>query len=374
MLVAYGPDQHTVIAEETPISQLQQWSRNHQLHCPNCRGIVHVRGGAEKRTQLHFAHQKGECAWSTEAESVRHAQGKLVLAQWLRQQYPQATISLEKRLPEPNRIADVFLEHPDGQQWAIEFQCAPLDIEEWKMRHNAYRKAGIIDTWIIGNNRREKQEAFIEALLGSAHELLFLDPLVSPPCTWLRWPITRQQALNWQAAPASETTHKQRTATIDGWVGRTGYGMTILGTLNEIKLNPQARLIHPIRVASLQRNTLLQTMSSATTLDEQQLVAYLQPGINDAALRLFIIPLLHAYLLDPDLVRRYNYGRGLPGQPLRSDDQQRITKACIWLRSLVRHGYTLEKLQSLAKELPFAGPYAAFAGYTEMLLTLAAQH
>ena len=72
MLVAYGPDGHPVIAEETPLEQLQQWSHERALHCPNCRRVVHVRGGPGKRAQLHFAHQKGECAWSTESESVRH--------------------------------------------------------------------------------------------------------------------------------------------------------------------------------------------------------------------------------------------------------------------------------------------------------------
>ncbi|GCE03064.1 competence protein CoiA [Dictyobacter aurantiacus] len=373
MLVAYGPDQRTVIAGETPFTQLQQWSRNHQLYCPNCRGVVHIRGGAEKRTQVHFAHQKGECAWSTEAESIRHAQGKLVLAQWLRQQYPQASISLEKRLPEPNRIADVFLQHTNRQQWAIEFQCAPLDIEEWKMRHQAYRKAGITDCWIIGNNRREKQEAFIEALLVTNRELLFLDPLVNPPWAWLRWPITRQQALERQRVPAAEQAAHPQSATIDGWVGRTGYGMTILGTLNEIQLDRQARLIHPTRVALEQRNTLLQEMETATAIDEQQLVDYLRPALNDATLRLFVIPLLHAYRLDPELARRYNYGRGLPDQPLRPGDQQRIDKAGLWLRGLVIHGYTQEKLQLVIREFPFAGPYAAFRGYAETLLALASQ-
>src|SRR5713226_814336 len=109
VLVAQGPDDRPIVAEEASVEQLQRWSREQALHCPNCRGVVHVRGGAEKRTQLHFAHQKGECAWSTEAESIRHARGKMVLAHWLREQFPQAMITLEERLPEPNRIADVFV-------------------------------------------------------------------------------------------------------------------------------------------------------------------------------------------------------------------------------------------------------------------------
>lgn len=368
MLVAYGPDQQPIIAEETPVGQLQQWSRDRQLYCPNCRGIVHVRGGAEKRTQLHFAHQKGECAWSTEAESVRHAQGKLVLAQWLRQQYPQATVTLEKRLPEPNRIADVFLAHTDGRQWAIEFQCAPLNIQEWKMRHNAYRKAGIIDTWIIGNNRREKQEAFIEALLDTAHELLFLDPLVQPPHIWLRWPISRQQALTWQTS-----TTNQSALTLDGWVGRTGYGMTITATLSAITLNRQARLLHPTRSIMERRNKLQQTMGADNTIQERSLLDYINSNTAEDLQRTFILPLLHAYLLDPDLLVRYNYGRGLAGQSVLSADVLRIEKAQKWIGGLLEHGYTLEKLQLLVRELPFIGPYASFARYAETLLILTAQ-
>src|SRR5207248_4524502 len=170
MLVAYGPDGHPVIAEETPLDQLQRWSAEHLLRCPNCRGVVHVRGGPEKRMQIHFAHQRGECAWSTEAESVRHMRGKMVLAQWLREQFPLAKVTLEERLPGPNRIADVFVVHGDGQRWAVEFQCAPLDLEEWRYRHAAYRDAGIVDIWVVGNNRLERQEAFIEAILGTMHE------------------------------------------------------------------------------------------------------------------------------------------------------------------------------------------------------------
>src|SRR5260370_22261783 len=121
MLVAYGPEGQPVVAEETPLEQLLNGSRGQELSCPDCRSAVHVRGGPGKRMQLHFAHQRGECAWSTEGESVRHMRGKLVLAQWLRAQFPQATVSLEERLPGPNRIADILVIHADGQRHAVEF-------------------------------------------------------------------------------------------------------------------------------------------------------------------------------------------------------------------------------------------------------------
>ncbi|HLG78193.1 MAG TPA: competence protein CoiA family protein [Ktedonobacteraceae bacterium] len=368
MLVAYGPDGQPLVADEAPLEQLQTWSRDHMLHCPNCKKNVHIRGGHEKRTQLHFAHQRGECEWSTEAESVRHASGKLVLAHWLRAQFPQSQVTLEERLPEPNRIADVFLRHPDGQQWALEFQCAPLAIEEWQHRHTAYRTAGIIDTWIIGNNRREKQEAFIEAILAEAREIVFLDPLVHPPRTWLRWPLTRHQVQQWQE---TQTGHAARhTPQLDGWVGRMGYGMTLTGALHDLHMDEQANLVHPVRTTLAAQTQILRTLTTASQLDAAQLSAYLRPIVGEEALRVVLIPLLRAYMHDPDLLRRYNYGRGLPDQPISEADRQRIQKARAWLNGLILHGFTTARLQLLIKEIPFVGPYAAFASYAEMLLTL----
>jgi hypothetical protein len=367
MLVAYGPDGQPVVADETPIEQVQLWSREHMLHCPNCRGAVHMRGGPDKRTQLHLAHQKGECAWSTEGESVRHMRGKLLLAQWLREQFPQATVSLEERLPEPNRIADIFMAHPDGRRWAIEFQCAPLDIEEWRLRHNAYHKAGIVDTWIIGTNRREKQEAFIEAIITLAHKILFLDPQVDPPRIWLRWPVTRQQMQTWQERhPGLSTT----SVTPGGWVGRTGYGMTASGSLKQVHLDTRARLIHPAHEEMEAHTQLLQAMSSTPAVTEAQITAYMSSYNNENVLRLALIPLMKAYLHDPELLLRYNYGRGQLDQPATATDTMRIARAHTWLKSLEQHGIAADSIRAMSKELPYVGPYAAFVNYIEMLLTL----
>jgi uncharacterized protein YbaR (Trm112 family) len=370
MLVAYGPNGQTVVADETPIAQLRAWSREHMLYCPNCRGTVHVRGGAEKRTQLHFAHQKGECAWSTESESLRHIRGKSVLAHWLRQQFPTATVTLEERLPEPNRIADVFVCHKDGRHWAIEFQCAPLDLDEWRKRHIAYRKAGIVDTWIIGNNRREKQEAFIEAILTSAQEVMFLDPQVTPARIWLRWPVARTIAQEWQHTLPSRAGQGY-TPSLDGWVGRLGYGATLISTLPEVRLNEQARLIHTIREDIEARTHLLQQMSTASTVESTALYAYLCRYSGEEALRVVLIPLLNAYLRDPDLLRRYNYGRGQAGLPPDQTDIIRIEKARAWLKSLEQRGFSIVRLQEFIKAIPFVGPYAAFVSYAETLLALA---
>jgi hypothetical protein len=366
MLVAYGPDGSPIVAEETPLDQLRQLSKDRQLFCPNCRGIVHIRGGAEKRTQLHFAHQKGECAWSTEAESVRHARGKLVLAQWLRDQFPYATVSLEERLPEPNRIADIFVLHADKRRWAVEFQCAPLDIAEWTIRHTAYRQAGILDIWIIGTNRREKQEAFIEAIITTAREVMFLDPQVIPPRAWLRWPLTQDEVRQWQNGTPQHNIPS--TLSQIGWVGHTGFGATLISSLQEIHCDEHGKLLHPLKTRLEERAHLVQTMQTASTPDEATLAAYLHNSISDDDLRIVIIPLLHAYLRDPQLLQRYNYGRGLPDTPPDEADHARIHKAHAWLHSLTQRGYSFTRLQELAQQIPFVGPYASFASYMEILL------
>lgn len=364
MLVAYGPDGRPVIAEETSLEQLQIWSRSRALQCPNCRGIVHVRGGPEKRTQLHFAHQRGECVWSTEAESLRHARGKMVLAAWLREQFPHALVTLEKRLPEPNRIADIFVSHPGSERWAVEFQCAPLDVEEWRHRHLAYRRASILDIWIIGNNRREKQEAFQEAIIASAQEVMFLDPLVTPPRTWLRWPVSRESVEYWQHETA-------QLPVLDGWVGRLGYGASLPAQLHNVRLERNGRLIHPGRSALETRAQLLHDMKAASSVDETLLLAYLQQKVGEEAVQSVLLPLVRAYLRDPELLRRYNYGRGQLAQPLTEEDKLRVQRARQWLLSLAQKGFITTQLRELAQEIPFVGPYAALVSYLEMLIALA---
>lgn len=363
MLVAYGPNGRSVVAEDTPLEQLLCWSRERLLYCPNCRGMLHVRGGPEKRTQLHFAHQRGECAWSTETESVRHVTGKIVLSRWLHAQFPDALVTLEERLPEPNRIADVFVAHADGTRWAIEFQCAPLDVAEWRHRHTAYRNAQMLDIWIIGNNRHEKQEAFIEAILTFAHEILFVDPLVTPPHIWLRWPVTRATIQAWQNSSAW-------TPSREGWVGHLGYGATLSGQLQQVSLGKQGELLHPFRSTLEKQMLVWQEMSKAPAVDEAVLASYLRGRVSEEALSVVLLPLLRSYLRDPDLLRRYNYGRGRTDHAVNTEDQLRVQRARQWLLNLQQKGFSLTHLQELTKAMPFVGPYTALVGYMEMLLVL----
>lgn len=364
MLVAYGPADQPIVAEEVPLEQLQRWSHEQQLRCPNCRGTVHVRGGPSKRMQLHFAHQRGACAWSTEGESVRHMRGKLILAQWLRVCFPQATISLEERLPGPNRIADVFLRHADGRRQAIEFQCAPLELAEWQMRHAAYREAGIIDTWIVGSNRLEKQEAFIEAILSHAREIVFLDPLLTPARAWLRWPVTSETARSWQNGI-------QQPPMLSGWVGRLGLGATLIDELTLLRLTSHGTFSHVRRTALAESQRLLRKMEHAPAPDLATFQAYLTTQLDDEAIEIVMLPLLRAYLRDPDLLRRYNYGRGQWNQPVSPADRRRIERARAWLQRLESQGFSRQRLRELLPAIPPIRAYAPLASYLEMLLALA---
>jgi len=364
MLVAYGPQGQPIVAEEAAFEQLVIWSHAQQLHCPNCRGVVHVRGGVSKRMQLHFAHMRGECAWSTEGESVRHMLGKLTLAQWLRAQFPQALVTLEERLPGPNRIADVFLAHAGGRRQAVEFQCAPLELEEWQMRHAAYRAADIIDTWVIGSNRLEKQEAFIEAILSFAREIVFLDPLLSPARTWLRWPATRETVRMWQSSA-------QPPPALSGWVGHLGFSATIVGDLADLHLTTHGTFSHTGRTALAESQQLLRKMEHAPLPDVATFEAYLRAiRLDDVAIRIVLLPLLRAYLRDPDLLRRYNYGRGQWNQPVTPQDRQRVEGARAWLQTLAERGIASGRVRELVGAIPLTGPYAAVASYLEMLLAL----
>ncbi|MGZ3630950.1 MAG: competence protein CoiA [Ktedonobacteraceae bacterium] len=365
MLVAYGPEGQPIVAKDGNLAQLKDLSRRNLLICPNCRGKVHVRGGSEKRIQVHFAHQKGECSWSTEAESIRHLQGKIVLSEWLQKQFPSTRITLEKRLPEPNRIADIFVTFDDGRQWAIEFQCASLDIEEWHRRHKAYGEAGIRDIWILGSNRLEKQESFIEAIIISASEVMFVDPLLTPPIIWLRWSISRDTMLERQFV-------KGWTPSVEGWVGRSRwkYGATLKGILGDASLRADGHLTHPNRSTFEKQINILREMRKAQAIDKAFLKAYLEPIVGGEALDVILFPMLRAYQLDPDLLTRYNYGRGSGDYFISEADRRRLEQARDWLEWLAQREFSARWLERLSQAIPRVGPYSAFAIYMEMLALL----
>jgi hypothetical protein len=195
---------------------------------------------------------------------------------------------------------------------------------------------------------------------------MFLDPLVTPPRIWLRWPVPRDIVQTWQQESGSAWT-----LPLEGGGGRSSYGTALSGQLQDVRLDERGKLVHPVRTAFEARTRLLHKMSTAPAVDEVMLLAYLRQHVGEEAVRIVILPLVRAYVRDPELLRRYNYGRGQLDQPFSEEDERRVQRARHWLSGLARQGFTAARLQELAKEIPFVGPYRAFTGYMDMLVALA---
>jgi hypothetical protein len=129
--------------------------------------------------------------------------------------------------------------------------------------------------------------------------------------------------------------------------------------------------MHPNRSELEARISLLGAMRTAQAIDEASLNAYLQPIVGREALDVVLFPILKAYLRDPDLFTRYNYGRGSEDYFVSDTDRRRVQQARIWLDWLAQRGFSADWLEELTQEIPLVGPYIAFANYVEMLVFLA---
>ncbi|WP_162142458.1 competence protein CoiA family protein [Aneurinibacillus terranovensis] len=47
--------------------------------------------------------------------------------------------------------------HPSGERWAFEFQCSRISETVWLERHNLYKRANIVDFWILGGKRAKNK-------------------------------------------------------------------------------------------------------------------------------------------------------------------------------------------------------------------------
>ncbi len=108
-----------------------------------------------------------------------------------------------------------------------------------------------------------------------------------------------------------------------GWVGRLRYGVTLVGQLADVRLGEQGQLLHSERGRLERHAQLVERMGEASCVDEEMLAAYLRDRVDEESLRMVILPLTRAYMRDPDLLRHYNYGRGMDGLPVSEADMQR---------------------------------------------------
>ena len=142
---------------------------------PNKRdGFMHVMDGAGNHSP----------------ESLFHIQGKARVADWLRNRYPNSTVTLEQQSDAARtRVADVMLTSPDGSiRVAFEIQYAGLTPAAWRARHDSYRSQGVVDVWLWGHHgaqmrvsRRDPNVAELNptqrALVAEGMPLLWINPI-----------------------------------------------------------------------------------------------------------------------------------------------------------------------------------------------------
>jgi len=137
-------------------SALRAFSKEGHLIAPCCGARLILKWGRQK--VRHFAHApKTNCPYErwTEPESPEHLAGKALLFDWCQRVFATTArlIALEHPLPETLQRPDVYVELADGTRYALEYQRSVLSPGEWEERHEGYRRLGIEDIWIFGENR-----------------------------------------------------------------------------------------------------------------------------------------------------------------------------------------------------------------------------
>ncbi|MFP7486309.1 competence protein CoiA family protein [Priestia filamentosa] len=134
--------------------ELKLLSKNDNLICPECKGIlIYCHGNI--RVPYFKHHLKTNCNLRSETEE--HRNGKIMFYNYLKETYPNSYVDMEYRILETNQRADVICIHPSGEREVYEVQCSPIPSEEWIERHTLYQSAGIKDFWVLGKKIIQKE-------------------------------------------------------------------------------------------------------------------------------------------------------------------------------------------------------------------------
>ncbi|MEM1283501.1 MAG: competence protein CoiA family protein, partial [Chlamydiota bacterium] len=151
-LVAYSEDGALIFADQA--------IKGVNYHCIECKGVVHRRGGFHRRD--HFYHLAGTSHCQQSAKSMRHLQVQCAIQQAL----PLGEAIMEKKIPEIQRIADVFWER---ESIVFEVQCSYMSKEELLGRNQDYSSQGYEVVWIFHDQKynRLRLSAVEAAQMGS---------------------------------------------------------------------------------------------------------------------------------------------------------------------------------------------------------------
>lgn len=172
MFVAIDNAGRKVNPLDNDLDELRLMSNSKQLLCPEC--LTGVRFAAGPQVTAHFKHiHLLDCTYDSEPETAEHLKGKMLIRNWLLEQFPEAQVEFEYKIKETNQRADVMAILPDGKRLAFEMQCSKIPGSVWKERHALYKSAGIQDFWILGESvhRYGKSEGIRDT---SKHQLVSL--------------------------------------------------------------------------------------------------------------------------------------------------------------------------------------------------------
>lgn len=142
--------------------------RGEDYFCPECKGVVHRRGGLHR--QDHFYHLDLNRACRQSGKSAAHLQVQCFFLKTL----PPDECCLERPFPAIGRIADVYWEK---EKIVFEVQCSPISHEEVIARNRDYASIGICTVWILHDARYKKRNlsAAESILANSPHYFTNID-------------------------------------------------------------------------------------------------------------------------------------------------------------------------------------------------------
>lgn len=125
-------------------------SRQMDYFCPECSGVLRLRGGVHR--QNHFYHLETTRNCRQSGKSIEHLNVQLYFLSAL----PIGECILEMRFPEISRIADIYWA---DKKIVFEVQCSPISRQEVQERSKDYQSLGFEVIWVLHDKRYNQKRS-----------------------------------------------------------------------------------------------------------------------------------------------------------------------------------------------------------------------
>ncbi|MFN0065944.1 MAG: competence protein CoiA [Chlamydiales bacterium] len=128
--------------------QATEASRGLNYTCPECGGVVRLRGGQHRQLHFYHLHPPRECRQS--GKSLMHLHMQLRLQKIIS---PEKSV-IEHPFPSIGRIADVVW---PAEKLLFEVQCSPISADELTARNRDYASINYRVIWLFWDRRFNKK-------------------------------------------------------------------------------------------------------------------------------------------------------------------------------------------------------------------------